>query len=67
MKKKPYSNIDAVPLGTWNLIILALKHKRIELANRLLNETLIKIKDIPRFEVFMLRRKLCTEAGWKNV
>jgi len=35
------------------------------LANRLLHETLIKIKDIPVFEVFMLKRKLATLAGIK--
>jgi len=63
MKRKPFNNIDAVPRSQWNLIIIALKHQKIELANRLLNETLVKIKDIPNFEVFLLKRKLCAEAG----
>jgi hypothetical protein len=65
MKNKLYSNIDAVPVGKWNLIVLALKYNRMPLANRLLHETLIKIKDIPVFEVFMLKRKLATLAGIK--
>jgi len=63
MKRKPFNNIDAVPRSQWNLIIIALKHQKFELANRLLNETLVKIKDIPNFEVFLLKRKLCAEAG----
>ena len=63
MKRKPFNNIDAVPRSQWNLIIIALKHQKFETANRLLNETLVKIKDIPNFEVFLLKRKLCAEAG----
>ena len=63
MKRKPFNNIDAVPRSQWNLIIIALKHKKFETANRLLNETLVKIKDIKDFEVFLLKRKLCAEAG----
>ena len=63
MKRKPYKNIDAVPLSKWNLIILAVKHKKIQLADKLFHQTLLQIKDIPVFEVFMLKRKIRMDAG----
>jgi hypothetical protein len=63
MKHKPYRTIDDVPLGKWNLIVIALKHNRKDLASKLFNEVLLKIKDIPQFEVFLLTRKLCQSAG----
>ena len=63
MKRKPYKNIDAVPLSKWNLIILAVKHKKIQLADKMFNEILSQIKDIPVFEVFMLKRKIRMDAG----
>ena len=61
--KKLYKSIDSVPLGKWNMIILAIKHDKKELADKLFNETLALIKDIKSFEVFMLKRKLLTEAA----
>ena len=61
--KKIYKNIDDVPTSKWNLIILALKYNNIPLANKLAHDTLIRIKDIPQFEVFLLKRKLRNLAG----
>lgn len=62
-QRKPYKNIDAVPLSKWNLIILAVKHKKIQLADKMFNDVLSQIKDIPVFEVFMLKRKIRMDAG----
>jgi hypothetical protein len=61
--KKLYKNIDDVPHSKWNLIVLALKYNNIPLANKLAHETLMSIKDIPMFEVFLLKRKLRNLAG----
>jgi len=66
MKKKPYKTIDNVPLGKWNLIVLAVKHNRLAMADKMFNEVLACIKDIPVFEVFMLKRKIRALAGLKN-
>ena len=66
MKRKQYKTLNDVPHGKWNLIALALKHGKVELANRLAHSVLIQIKDIPVFEVFMLKRKLREKAGLKN-
>jgi len=66
MKRKPYKVIDDVPVSKWNLIVLAVKHGKRELADKLFNNTLAQIKDIPVFEVFMLKRKIRAEAGLKN-
>lgn len=66
MKRKPYKTLDDVPHGKWNLIVLALKYGRTEMANRLAHGVLIQIKDIPQFEVFLLVRKLRALAGLPN-
>lgn len=61
--KKLYKNIDSVPLGKWNMIILAIKYDKKELADKLFNAILPLIKDLKSFEVFMLKRKLLSEAA----
>ena len=64
--KKPYKTLNDVPHGKWNLIVLALKYGKYDVANRLAHSILIQIKDIPVFEVFMLKRKLRALAGLPN-
>lgn len=64
--KKPYKTLNDVPHGKWNLIVIALKYGKYALANRLAHSILIQIKDIPVFEVFMLKRKLRALAGLPN-
>lgn len=64
--KKLYRTLDDVPVSRWNLIVIALKYGKYALADRLAHSVLIQIKDIPVFEVFMLKRKLREKAGLKN-
>ena len=64
--KKLYKTLNDVPHGKWNLIVIALKYGKYDVANRLAHSILIQIKDIPVFEVFMLKRKLREKAGLKN-
>jgi hypothetical protein len=55
--RKPYRTIDDVPVGHMDLIVLCIKRKRLDIAERLARSLFGQIQEMPVYQMYQLRTK----------